>query len=365
MRKIIKISTIIFAIVFSLSYIFNYQKCRFSLHFEINKSFQSEALTWSDSIFNIKKLSQWGMTNTNAYKSKTKTNIASVDDTIVISCDFFHPSDNHEYIKRITETTLILAGYYDILLVDSMFDNLLSKWDIRTNSSVLLHIKDLHQMFPTENSMVHEVPVSKILSSGDLTGFVTEPVGVGICNHALLYGCVDIPIKEVLIKMSKFNWLQFLVLLLYTLVFLICWWYIKYFPIFMSYMKNMRMIGNTCIDFNKNVVYLWSGECKPIIGNRAIILKLLLDTAPLYKLSKEEVCQKIWKRNVKDGQALYNVAMSEIRALFITDDPSLELKSLSKEGMLLLVDNSYVKRMRWLHFIPIFIYAYFGKNDIR
>jgi hypothetical protein len=162
MRKTIKILTISFAIIFSISYIFNYQKCKQSLHLKIDNSFQSEALTWSDSIFNIKKLSQWGMSNSDAYKTKTKTNIASVDDTIVISCDFFHPSDYHEYIKRITETTLILAGYYDILLIDSMFNNLLCKLNIGINSSVQLHIKDLHNMFPTENSMIQEVPVSKI-----------------------------------------------------------------------------------------------------------------------------------------------------------------------------------------------------------
>ena len=149
MRKTIKILTIIFAIIFSISYIFNYQKCKQSLHLEIDNSFQSEALTWSDSIFNIKKLSQWGMSNSDAYKTKTKTNIASVDDTIVISCDFFHPSDYHEYIKRITETTLILAGYYDILLVDSMFNNLLCKLNIGINSSVQLHIKDLHNNHQT------------------------------------------------------------------------------------------------------------------------------------------------------------------------------------------------------------------------
>ena len=219
-------------------------------------------------------------------------------------------------------------------------------------------------MFPTENSMVHEVPVSKILSSGDLTGFVTEPVGVGICNHALLYGCVDIPIKEVLVRLSKFNWLQFLIILTYIFIISIWWWYIKYFSVLMSYMENVRMIGNTCIDFNKNVVYHWSGECKPIIGNRANILKLLLDTVPPYKLSKEEVCQKIWKRNAKDGQALYNVAMSEFRTLFIKGDTSLELKSLPREGTELIIDKSKVKKWRWVHFIPILTFASIKRQTI-
>ena len=85
------------------------------------------------------------------------------------------------------------------------------------------------------------------------------------------------------------------------------------------------------------------------------LLQMLVESAPAYKLSKEEVCLKIWNRNAKDGQALYNVVMTDMRTLFITEDPSLELKSLPREGMQLLVNESLVKRGRWIHFMRIYM----------
>lgn len=129
-----------------------------------------------------------------------------------------------------------------------------------------------------------------------------------------------------------------------------------------SYKKDIKILGNTCIDLNKNVVYLYNGECKQVIGNKIILLQMLIDSAPTYKLLKEDVCRKIWNRDSKDGQALYNVAMSELRNLFINADPSLKLKSIPKEGMQLLVNTSLVKKMiRW-HFIGIFIKVALSKT---
>ena len=362
MGKIIKILTLIFAILFFLSYIFNYQKCRHSLHSEIDKSFQKEVPSWGDTINKKKGFPHWGRHSSNAYHNKKRTRIVFDNDTIDIARKYYYLEDYNEYCRINLETSLLLIDSYDISIADSLFHGLMRKLDIDGEVAVELHVKDLRKMFPTEDSMVHDVPVSKILQSSELSGFLTQPVGIGICNHALLYGCVDIPVKEVLTKMSKFSWLQLLIILTYLLAILAWWCYIKYFSILIPYMKNVRLIGNTCIDFNKNVVYPWSGECKPIIGNRTSILKLLLGTVPPYKLSKEDVCQKIWKRNAKDGQALYNVAISEIRTSFIADDPSLELRSLPKEGTELIIDKSKIKKWRWAHFLPIIIFSSIKKE---
>ena len=72
-------------------------------------------------------------------------------------------------------------------------------------------------------------------------------------------------------------------------------------------------------------------------------------SAPDYRLLKEDICRRIWNHNSKDAQALCNVAMSELRSYLIAEDDSLELKTLTNEGVLLIVDIK--RKFPLLHFI--------------
>ena len=53
----------------------------------------------------------------------------------------------------------------------------------------------------------------------------------------------------------------------------------------------------------------------------------------------------------KDAQALYNVAMSELRSYLIAEDDSLELKTQPNEGVVLVVDKKRIRKFPLLHFI--------------
>ncbi len=48
---------------------------------------------------------------------------------------------------------------------------------------------------------------------------------------------------------------------------------------------------------------------------------------------------------------MYNVAMSELRSYLIAEDDSLELKTLTNEGVVLIVDSKRIHRFPLLHFI--------------
>ena len=74
-------------------------------------------------------------------------------------------------------------------------------------------------------------------------------------------------------------------------------------------------------------------------------------SAPEYRLLKEDICRRIWNRDGKDAQALYNVAMSELRSYLIAEDDSLELKTLTNEGVVLIVDTKKVKGNNRLYFL--------------
>ena len=243
-------------------------------------------------------------------------------------------------------------------IANSLFDGLMKRLDINGEVAVELQVKDLQQMFPAKDTMCIDVPIVKTLSNKKINkGFIVGPVGIGICDQALLYGFVDIPTKEIITKMNKLDSVQMIIISLFLLCLFAWYFYIKYSPSYFSYKRNIWLVGNTCIDLNKDVVYHWSGTCKPIAGNRVALIKLLLESAPAYKLVKEDVCQKIWKRNAKEAQALYNVAISEIRTSFLAEDPSLELRSLPRKGTELIIEKSKVKKWRWAHFIPIIIFA--------
>ena len=74
-------------------------------------------------------------------------------------------------------------------------------------------------------------------------------------------------------------------------------------------------------------------------------------STPEYRLLKEDICRRIWNRDGKDAQALYNVAMSELSSYLIAEDDSLELKTLTNEEVVLIVDIKRKRKFPLLHFI--------------
>ena len=57
------------------------------------------------------------------------------------------------------------------------------------------------------------------------------------------------------------------------------------------------------------------------------------------------------------------MAMKSIRTLFIAEDISLELKTLTKEGVQLLINNSQIKKGRKFHLFWIYFRNRSKKNE--
>ena len=351
-KKNLKLWFPLFVIVVIISsYYYNFINCERNLYHVVNENFKHDALLWGETLTRVKGIPYWGRYDSREYENKKTTTLLSVEDTIVISSCFYHPKEYVEYQRKNRETFLLFEDDYDIWIVDSLFEVMLTRLNLVVESSVELKVRDLSEMFPTADSMYADAPFVKTFSSGSVEGFTTNPVGVGICDHALICGHVKIPFVEIVSNMDLFGFPQIVAIGLLLVVFIMSHYGAVFFPHYLKYRKDVVFIGNTCIDLNQKELYLWSGECRHITDTRMALLQMLVESAPAYKLSKEEVCLKIWKRNAKDGQALYNVVMTDMRTLFITEDPSLELKSLPREGMQLLVNDSLVKRGRWLHFL--------------
>ena len=99
------------------------------------------------------------------------------------------------------------------------------------------------------------------------------------------------------------------------------------------------------------VHWLYTQNGLKLTDKRAEVLKVFVDSAPEYRLLKDDICRRIWNRDGKDAQALYNVAMSELRSYLIAEDDSLELKTLTNEGVVLIVDIKRKRKFPLLHFI--------------
>ena len=338
-----------------LSYVFNYTKSKDELHLQVNSLLQEHAPKWGDYIIKSKGIPHWGRYNSQEYAKKKKTTIMSVDDTIEISSTYFHPESFFDYQMKISETCLIMEDDYDVEIIDSLFKDILRDAGVIAESSVELKIRNLKEMFPCLDSICENAPFVKSLSTESIDGHVSLPIGLGICDHALLYGHVKIQPTTIISNIDWVGYPQICVIILFAILLLLRHYLLKYLPVYSLFKRNAVLIGNTCIDLSSQELFLWSGECKHITGTKMQLMQMLIDAAPTYRLSKDDVCRKIWNRNSKDGQALYNVIMTEMRGLFITDDPSLELKSLPREGMQLLVNGTMINKRRKMHFLLLYL----------
>ena len=88
-----------------------------------------------------------------------------------------------------------------------------------------------------------------------------------------------------------------------------------------------------------------------LTATREALLRMLIEAAPEYMLTKEDICRTIWQRDVKDGQALYNVAVSELRNYLIAPDDALALTTVHKVGIQFTVEHTKLRPHRWWHYV--------------
>ncbi len=346
---------VLLVLLVALSYVGNYRASERELCERANLLFLQEHAGWGDSLMRILKIPTSGTYNSEAYRKKKKHTLLSLQDTIVISTRFYHP----EYTKyrrdvytcfQLLDTMWGEKDGYELAIVDSLFQCALVREGIEAEVAVALGVRDLGKIFPSEDSMCVDVPIEHREVSRELAdGVPLETVNIGICNQGELSAFIRFQPAVVRAHMSLFDWYQVIAIV----AALVVGWLAYVFEKYRSVVGRMVIIGNTAIDFEREMVCLWSGECRPIASNQLALLKMLVATAPDYRLGKEEICQTLWGRDAKDGQALYNTTVSGLRKLFVADDESLELKTLSKEGIALMIDASLLKRRRGVLFFRV------------
>ena len=364
------------------SYLLNFAEGKESVYREVNRIFGEESVHWIDSIIEINDQLDISYYDRRKYRAKKFHAIISEEDTIIIPCKYFHPKDHEVFSRKIAETAAILDGGekngYDFTIVDSLFQRSLRSAGIDAELAIELYVKDLAEMFPTEDSesklavelhakglmntfsvrdsMNADAPIRHIYKSKELDGGVpTDTIGLGICDQGKLVAKTKVSLLTLLERMEMWNMWQNLVLGILLLSYIVVWGRKKYYRSLNPFINNMYIVGNTCFDFNNQVVVWWNGECQKMIGNKVQFLKMLVDSAPEYKLYKEDVCRSIWKRNVKDGQSLYAVMVNDVRNKYIAEDDSLSIETLPKEGLVLHVDETILKAWPKMHLFMLYL----------
>ena len=353
-RRFTYIYILLAALLLAASYQLNYRDSKVAVQSRINEQFREAVPYWGDSIYAIRKLPHWGRSSSEAYARKTETTIIGDlgfsdggVDTLVISARYYLPKTIWEYQQKNGESVLIWHGDYSPVLADSLFSNLLTDMGIEGDAATELHVKNLKEMFPTADSMNVNAPIREVLTARHVEGFATDTVGIGICDQGLMVGKVALERSTIRSGMRWIAWRQVLLLLVMAVLYVV----IVYVRKAMAYLQGVHLIGNTCIDFNTATLHHWNGDTVTLTTTREALLRMLIEAAPEYMLTKEDICRTIWQRDAKDGQALYNVAVSELRSYLIVPDDALALTTLPKVGIQLTVDRTKLHPHRWWHYV--------------
>ena len=351
-RRYTYIYILLAVMLLGASYQLNYRDSKEAMQSRINEQFREAVPHWGNEICDIQKIPYRRRYDSESYARKTKTTIiyekelSKVWDTIVISARYYLPKERYEYQKRNLECSLILCDDYKPALTDSLFSNLLADMGIEAEAATELHVKDLKEMFPTADSMNVNAPIREVLIARHVEGFVTDSVGIGICDQGLMVGKVAVSRHTVLAHMRWVSRWQIALILLLAAGYAVA----AYCQKTVARLCSMKIIGNTCIDLDANVIRYWDGTTQPLTPTKSALLSMLADAAPDYRLLKEDICQAIWQRNAKDGQALYHVAVSELRTYLVAPDDSLTLNTLPREGIQLIIDPERLHPHRRLHY---------------
>lgn len=189
-RRFTYIYILLAVMLLAASYLLNYRDSKVAMQSRINEQFREAVPHWLNTISNILQIPQGGLYDRLESVRRTKTTIFSAKDTVEISVRYLPRTDYEWWLRKNLESLLIRGNLYDSTLADSLFSNLLTSLGIEAEAATELHVKDLKEMFPTEDSMNVDAPIREVLAAKHVEGLVTDSVGIGICDQGLMVGKV-------------------------------------------------------------------------------------------------------------------------------------------------------------------------------
>lgn len=324
----------------------NYRSTRSEIRDEINTSFRQLAPYWPDSITKILDEPRWYTYDTEHYKKRNIKRFVWKDGDVRISPNLFHPERLEDCITITDSSDLMNVEKYDLKIVDSLWNGVLHRAGHPVTATVTLDAKDLREMFPTPDSLVTEgVTVKHYESRMHPTDsyWTTDSVAIGICNHGILVGRVDIPASYVASTMPWWTYEHTLLVLLMGMAAMYLLWQNLVWNFKRS---DKRWLGCSMLDAKTGVIIsLESGKtCKLSKNNLEFLLKIL--DSPRHELSKRDICDLFWpKRELKECSSVYNTFTSRLRAELATIDHTIEVNALPDGGIRIIYLRPFTRTL--------------------
>lgn len=312
----------------------NYRATRSEIRNDINVSFRKLAPLWPDSINRIKDIFRCGSYNTDYYKKRNPKRFVWAKGDVTISPNFCHPQRMEDYFRVKDATALMNTEDYDLHIVDSLWNGVLHRAGHPVAATVTLDAKDLREMFPTPDTLVTEgVTVKHYESRPHPTAsyWETDSVAIGICNHGVLVGRVDISMGYIA---SVMPWWTYEHTLLVTLMVLATLYFLWQNLVWKFKRTNKLWMGCSMLDAETGVmISLESGKTTKLSKFNLEFLSKISET-PQRELSKQVICDMFWpKREQKGCTSNYNTFVSRLRSELAPIDHTIEIRTLPDGGI--------------------------------
>ena len=354
---------LMFLAVYSIAYIVEYNNCKHNVECEINEYFKESAPFFCDSIMKIANVYCYYVYDVEHINKRLDMIHICERGELRVSRDIINIENPQKYHNRILQTSTlsgILDGdeqdYCDVFIADSVWNNQLREHGYDVDAVLLLSIKDLHEMFPRRDSLATNLraPYFSVRNLSGKEYFVTDSVGLGICNQGYIVSHVHVPVLTVL-GHTKWYGTPLCVALIALLLLVAVALLRKYFTERKSATRYKAIAealdeqnDGQSIVFGNLVYYIDDSTLYNIVSRQQLklprtqarIMKMLV-TSEDYFVTKIEICKELWGMDEKQVTKNYNSACKRLRdslecidgiRLLTIKDTAIQLEVLPADG---------------------------------
>ena len=326
---------LLFVVIYALGCIVEYDNSKRDIENNINELFKISSQSFNDSIRNIKNIYLYYTFDSKHLEKRKDMICVSEEGELRISRDLINIENPQKYHNRILQTSTlsgILDGdeqdYCDVFIADSVWNNQLREHGYDVDAVLLLSIKDLHEMFPRRDSLATNLraPYFSVRNLSGKEYFVTDSVGLGICNQGYIVSHVHVPVLTVL-GHTKWYGTPLCVALIALLLLVAVALLRKYFTERKSATRYKAIAealdeqnDGQSIVFGNLVYYIDDSTLYNIVSRQQLklprtqarIMKMLV-TSEDYFVTKIEICKELWGMDEKQVTKNYNSACKRLR----------------------------------------------------
>ena len=347
---------LIFVAVYSIGYIAEYDNSKRDIENNINELFKISSQSFNDSIRNIKNIYLYYTFDSKHLEKRKDMICVSEEGELRISRDLINIENPQEYKKKQLQSIMLNDSEedYDLYIADSIWNNQLNSSGYDVEAILLLSAKSLKDMFPKRDSLVTNLrpPFMSVHNLGGKEYFVTDSVGLGLCNQGWIVSHVHVPTLTVV---KNIKWWGTALWMAVSAIFLLV--SVSYFRKYSKEKKSMvhyQEVADSMLPKEEicdirieHLVYnINDGTLHNTINNQqlklprtqAMVMEMLVKSSDYY-VTKNEICQALWSLDEKSATRSYNSFCKRLRDSLESFD-GVELVTIKDTAIQLVVSSS-------------------------